>query len=127
MTVHKGSCHCGAVEFEVEGDFSGGFVCDCSLCKRKGAIMMRVPKEQFKLTKGADDLSSYQWNTKIAKHYFCKHCGIHPFIRPRLDPGRWAFNVRCIDGVDLSSIKVRAFDGQNWEETAKAYYDRVKK
>jgi hypothetical protein len=59
--------------------------------------------------------------------YFCEHCGIHPFIRPRLDPGRWTFNVRCIDGIDLSSIKVRPFDGQNWEATAAAYHERLKK
>jgi hypothetical protein len=76
---------------------------------------------------GEADLTLYQFNTKTAKHYFCKHCGIHPFIRPRLDPSRWAFNVRCIDGIDLSSLKVRQFDGQNWEATAKAYYDRLKK
>ena len=69
----------------------------------------------------------YQFNTKTAKHYFCRHCGIHPFIRPRLDPTCWAFNVRCIDAVDLAAIKVRPFDGQNWEATAKAYYDRLAK
>ena len=74
---------------------------------------------------GEDDLALYQFKT--AKHYFCRHCGIHPFVRPRLDPGRWAFNVPCIDGIDLASLKTYPFDGQNWEATARAYYDHLKK
>jgi hypothetical protein len=69
----------------------------------------------------------YQFNTKTAKHYFCRHCGIQPFIRPRLDPSRWAFNARCIDGFEPSSVEIRSFDGANWEEAAKTYYERVKK
>jgi hypothetical protein len=68
----------------------------------------------------------YEFNTKTAKHYFCSHCGVHPFIRPRIDPRGWAVNVRCIDGVDLSTIEVRPFDGANWEVAAKAYYERLK-
>ena len=87
MAVHKGSCHCNAVQFEIEGALSSGFICDCSLCKRKNAIMYRVPKEQFRLTKGENALSMYQWNTKIAKHYFCKHCGIYTHHQPRTVPG----------------------------------------
>jgi hypothetical protein len=59
--------------------------------------------------------------------HFCRQCEIHPFIRPRLDPSRWAFSVRCIDGIDLSSLKVRPFDGQNWEASARKYCDRVKR
>ena len=75
MAVHKGSCHCNAVQFEIEGELSSGFICDCSLCKRKNAIMYRVAKEQFRLTEGENALSMYQWNTKIAKHYFCSIAG----------------------------------------------------
>ena len=83
MPSHKGSCHCGAVEFEVEGDITSGVICDCSLCKRKGAIMHRIPNEQFRLIKGENDLTTYQWNTRVAKHYFCKHCGIYTHHQPR--------------------------------------------
>jgi hypothetical protein len=61
-----------------------------------------------------------------AKHYSCRHCGVHPFSRPRLDPSKWAVNVRCIDGVDLSSLPTKPFDGVNWEETAKALYAQRK-
>ena len=62
-----------------------------------------------------------------AKHYFCRHCGIHPFVRPRLDPTRWAVNVRCIDSVDLSSLEVRAFDGENWEAAAQDFMQGAKR
>jgi hypothetical protein len=79
--------------------------------RRKGALWHPAADADLRILKGEGDLTLYQFNTKTAKHYFCKHCGIHPFIRPRLDPSRWAFNVR-------------PFDGQNWEATAWAYYDR---
>ena len=114
MTVHKGSCHCGAVEFEVEGDFTSGFICDCSLCKRKGAIMYRVPKEQFRLVRGEDALTLYQWNTRVAHHYFCKHCGIYTHHRRRSFPNLFGYNLGCLEGVnpfDLGEVPV--FDGVN--------------
>ena len=98
--------------------------CNCSICRRTGALWHPAANADLRVLTGESDLVLYQFNTKTAKHYFCRQCGIHPFLRPRLDPSRWAFNVRCIDAVDLSSCKVRPFDGQNWEATAKAYRDR---
>jgi hypothetical protein len=71
---------------------------------------------------GESELTLYQFNTMTAKHYHCRHCGIHPFCRPRLDPTRWAVNVRCIDAVNASSLPLRRFDGANWEQAAKALY-----
>jgi hypothetical protein len=69
----------------------------------------------------------HQLNTKTAKHYFCKHCGIHPFTRPRLDPSLWVVNVRCLDEVDLASLAIRLFDGEHWDEAAKAFYSQQRK
>ena len=111
MTVHRGSCHCGAVEFEVEGDLSSGFMCDCSLCRRKNAIMVRVPKEQFRLLKGEDALLLYHWNTRIAKHYFCKHCGIYTHHQPRTRADMVGVNLGCIDTIDASKIPVERLEG----------------
>lgn len=68
----------------------------------------------------------YQFNTMTAKHDSCKHCGVHPFSQPRLDPSRWAVNVRCIDGVDFSALPLKHFDGANWEAAAKALYAQRK-
>ena len=106
METKKGSCHCGAVEFEV--DLENGLEnvrrCNCSLCRRKGAIIASVPVSRLRITKGADMLTLYQWNTMTAKHYFCKVCGIYTHHQRRSNPGEFGFNVACIEGVDPFSF-----------------------
>jgi hypothetical protein len=114
------------VTFEVRAVLSRVIDCNCSLCRRRGALWHPATESDLRILTGEADLVLYQFNTKTAKHYFCRHCGIHPFIRPRLDPSRWAVNVRCIDGVDLSSVKVVPFDGANWEAAAKAFRERAR-
>jgi hypothetical protein len=111
MPVHKGSCHCGAIQFEVEGELNSGFICDCSLCRRKGAIMTRLPKEQFRLLKGEGDLTTYEWNTRIAKHYFCKHCGIYTHHQPRTVPDMMGVNLGCIDEIDARALPIQKGEG----------------
>ena len=90
-------------------------VCNCSICRKKGFVHLIVEPAQFTLLSGQDDLSSYKFNTGIADHKFCRHCGIHPFYTPRSDPDKVDINVRCLDDVDLTSLTPRSFDGQNWE------------
>jgi hypothetical protein len=124
--IYQGSCHCGRVTFEVRANLNYVIDCNCSLCRRKGALWHGASDSSLRILTGEADLALYRFNTKTAKHYFCSHCAVHPFTRPRLDPSRWAFNVRCIDGVDLSSIEVRPFDGANWEAAAKALYENSK-
>lgn len=120
MPTYRGSCHCGRVAFEVDGDIRGVIECNCSLCRRKGALWHAATEEQLRITGGLADLGLYQFGTMKAKHYFCKTCGMSPFSRPRLDPSRWAVNVRCLDGVDVKALPVRLFDGEHWEDAAKA-------
>jgi hypothetical protein len=127
MQTYKGACHCGRVTFEARADLTYVVDCNCSICRHKGALWHPAAEADLRILTGEADLVLYQFNTKTAKHYFCRTCGIHPLTRPRLDPGRWVFNVRCVDGVDLSSLKVRPFDGQNWEATAAALKARVQK
>ena len=122
MAKYQGSCHCGRVSFEVEARLDYVTECNCSLCRRIGALWHGVTEPNLRITAGEGELLLYQFNTKTAKHYSCKHCGVHPFSRPRLDPTRWAVNVRCIDGVDLSALPLKHFDGVNWEAAAKALY-----
>ncbi|MEJ2792859.1 GFA family protein [Iodobacter sp. LRB] len=102
METKQGSCHCGAVVFEV--DLAQGFEnlrrCNCSLCSRKGAIIASVPVEGLRVIKGEEMLSLYQWNTKTAKHYFCKVCGIYTHHQRRSNPSQFGFNVACIAGVN---------------------------
>lgn len=112
MQTYHGSCHCGAVQFEIDTDLKEATRCNCSICRRKNALMHRVPPERLRLLKGEENLTLYQWNTGTAKHYFCKTCGIYPFHRPRAAPDQYVVNVACLDGVDLSKLKINEFDGE---------------
>lgn len=116
--TYQGACHCGRVTFKLQARLETVIDCNCSLCRRRGALWHGASQQHLRILSGEDELALYQFNTLTAKHYFCHHCGIHPFIRPRLDPSRWAVNVRCLDGVDLAALQVRHFDGEHWESAA---------
>jgi len=116
--IYPGSCHCGKVRFEVEAPDSVEVEdCNCSICAKAGFLHLIVPLTKFKLLSGAQALTTYTFNTGVAKHTFCKHCGIKPFYTPRSNPDGVAVNLRCLD-VQPKSVKVVAFDGQNWEANA---------
>lgn len=125
--IYQGACHCGRVTFELRAKLATVMDCNCSICRRRGALWHGASDATLRITSGEEDLQLYQFGTMTAKHYFCRHCGIHPFVRPRLDPTRWAVNVRCIDSVDLSSLEVRAFDGENWEAAAQDFMQGAKR
>ena len=111
----EGGCHCGRVRFRVTADLDDVTYCNCSICAKKGFWHLIVPSENFELLSGADDLSTYSFNTGVAKHTFCKHCGIHPFYVPRSDPDKIDVNARCLDSIDLDKVVLKRFDGKNWE------------
>ena len=106
-----GSCHCGRVRFEIDADLDPVRVCDCSLCRRRGALNHRVPESAFRMLSDWNELSTYQFHTRVAKDYFCKTCGVAPFRRPRTAPDLWAVNVRCLDGVDLDALRMERVFG----------------
>jgi len=116
MQTMQGGCHCGRVRFRVTAELDRVTECNCSICSKKGFLHLIVPRERFELLSGKDDLTTYTFNTGVARHTFCKYCGIHPFYTPRSDPEKIDVNVRCLDGVDLSTISVKAFDGKHWED-----------
>jgi hypothetical protein len=124
--TYQGSCHCGRVAFELDALLDYAMECSCSLCRRVGALWHGASEQNLRITTGETELTLYQFNTMTAMHYSCRHCGVHPFSRPRLDPSRWAVNVRCIDGVDPTSLPLRKFDGANWEQAAKELYAQRK-
>ena len=113
---YSGGCHCGRVRFRVTAELDPVTQCNCSICSKKGFLHLIVPPQQFELMSGKDDLSTYTFNTGVAKHTFCKTCGIHPFYTPRSDPDKVDVNVRCLDDVDVSALTVSTFDGKHWEE-----------
>ena len=104
MTVHDGSCHCGAVQFRVTSEFTELTTCDCSLCVKRNAVMAKAPQAALTVTQGQDRLTLYEWNTRRAKHYFCRICGIYVFHRKRSEPDHYGINVFCLDGFDPSSL-----------------------
>ncbi len=102
--TYTGSCHCGKVRFEVDADLDHVRICDCTLCRKRGALNFRVEEDDIRVLTPLDEMTLYQWHTKTAKDYFCPECGILPFRRPRTAPEVWTVNVRCLDGVDLDSV-----------------------
>lgn len=109
--TYQGSCHCGRNRFEVDLELDHVRSCDCTMCSRRGALVHRVEAEHFRLLTPIENLTLYQWNTRTAKDYFCPTCGILPFRRPRLAPQLWSVNVRCLEGVDLRSLRVEHTKG----------------
>ena len=108
---YRGSCHCGAVRFEIETDFPELTTCDCSICRRKNALMVKVHESAFTLLSARDALSEYQFHTRTARHFFCRICGIYPFHRKRVTPDYYGVNVFCLEEFDPTGIPVRATVG----------------
>lgn len=107
MHTYEGHCHCGNVKFEVTSEqaVEAGVRCNCSLCRRKAAVMALVDHAQFKLIAGTDSLSDYQWNTNMAHHYFCSNCGIYTHHQPRTAQDKMGINLACIDELEPLSFE----------------------
>jgi hypothetical protein len=116
--IYRGSCHCQAVIFEVEApEQIEADLCNCSICTKSGFLHLIVPLNKFRLVSGEQSLTTYTFNTAVAKHTFCTICGIKPFYTPRSNPDGIDINVNCLDPKP-ASIVVTEFDGQNWEQNA---------
>lgn len=114
--LHRATCHCGAIELELT--LPDGVVdprrCDCSMCRRKGAIVASVPIDGLHVIRGQEMLGLYQFNTNIARHYFCRNCGIHTHHQRRSNPKWYSYNVGCLEGVNPYDIEdVALYDGVN--------------
>ena len=114
--IFEGGCHCGRVRFRVTTDSLVALDCNCSICTKKGFLHLIVTKDAFELLAGAADLTTYTFNTGIAKHTFCRVCGVHAFYTPRSHPDGVDVNVRCLDGDAITRFTVTPFDGKHWEE-----------
>jgi hypothetical protein len=117
MTTHTGGCHCGRVRFEVDAPaVIDAHRCNCSICTKSGFLHLHVAAADFRLVQGKETLKTYTFNTGVAQHYFCSHCGIKSFYVPRSHPHGISVNVNCLDPETISSIQVTPFDGENWEQ-----------
>lgn len=120
-TWRAGGCHCGAVRFETAlPEVVEAQACNCSMCEKVGFIHVIVPESRFRLLQGEDQITTYTFNTGVAKHTFCKVCGVKSFYRPRSNPDGWSVNARCLDQADALDIRIEAFDGRHWEAHAAA-------
>ena len=114
MQSYHGSCHCGAVSFSFRSEeIENGMRCNCSICSRKGAILSDfvLSPDNLEILGGEAILSSYQFGTHVAKHYFCSRCGIFTHVSTRLNPGMYRVNLGCVEDVDPFSLVISIFDG----------------
>ncbi len=119
LTWRGGGCHCRAVRFEAALAANMRVqACNCSICAMTGFIHAIVPEARFRLISGEAQLTTYAFNTGLARHIFCRICGVKSFYRPRSNPDGWSVNVRCLDPVEDLSFQIEPFDGQNWEAHA---------
>jgi hypothetical protein len=113
---HRGACHCGRVRFEVDAALDiDALECNCSICSKSGFLHLIVPRSRFRLLQGSAELATYTFNTGVAKHLFCKTCGIKSFYVPRSNPDGYSINVRCLDPATIGHVNVSSFDGKTWE------------
>jgi hypothetical protein len=116
MVKHQGGCHCGRIRFEVQASsVINVSECNCSICSKSGYLGMIVPKDRFTLKSGEEYLTEYTFDSGVAKHLFCKYCGIKSFYIPRSHPDGISINARCLDPGTVEKMNVTQFDGQNWE------------
>jgi len=118
----EGGCHCGRVRFRVRVRSFEAIDCNCSICTKKGILHVIVPLADFELLAGEQELSTYTFNTHVAKHRFCGTCGVHAFYTPRSHPDQVDVNVRCLDDQACARFRIEAFDGKNWEDNV----DRIR-
>jgi hypothetical protein len=110
-TLYQAHCHCGAVHFEVEAAITGLSQCNCSLCRKKNALMFAVHESKLRVLAGHDALTEYRFHTRVAQHFFCKVCGIYTFHRRRSAPDVFGVNVFCLDDFDPSGLPIQLNQG----------------
>ncbi len=121
LVTHRGSCHCGRVRFEVDAPARiEALDCNCSICRMSGFVHLIVPASRFRLRRGAEFLNEYAFNTGIARHRFCRVCGIKSFYVPRSNPDGIDVNVRCLDAATIANVAITPFDDADREATTAA-------
>jgi hypothetical protein len=117
---HAGGCHCGRVRFEVDAPAHLELLeCNCSMCARSSYLHLIVGADAFRLVAGAEQLTEYSFGTGVAKHRFCRSCGVKSFYVPRSHPGGYSVNARCLDPATVASSRISQFDGRDWERARK--------
>jgi hypothetical protein len=116
MTQHTGSCHCGKIAFDVEGDFAAAIVCNCSYCRRTGNVLAFTTPDQFQLRTPQKDVSTYLFNKQVITHYHCANCGVATHGSGVGPDGKRmvAVNLRCVEDIDLDNLNIQKVDGASF-------------
>ena len=124
LEQREGGCHCGRVRFQARVDLDLLSQCNCSICTKKGILHLPIAVDDFELLRGKNALTVYTFETGVAQHTFCSHCGMHAFYIPRSQPDRITVNARCLDDIDGPSLKpTRFFEGRHWEKAQRRRID----
>ena len=124
MQVYSGGCHCGRVKIECRAPQKlVVHRCSCSICQKSGYLHLTVPADRFKLLGGEEYLQEYRFHTGVARHLFCRHCGIKSFYVPRSHPDAFSVNLNCLDLPENSEVLIEDFDGRNWSKNHEAFVD----
>jgi hypothetical protein len=124
LEQREGGCHCGRVRFQARVDLDLLSQCNCSICTKKGILHLPIAVDDFELLRGKNALTVYTFETGVAQHAFCSHCGMHGFYIPRSQPDRITVNARCLDDIDGPSLKpTRFFEGRDWEKAQRRRID----
>ena len=124
LEQREGGCHCGRVRFQARVDLDLLSQCNCSICTKKGILHLPIAVDDFELLRGKNALTVYTFETGVAQHAFCSHCGMHAFYIPRSQPDRITVNARCLDDIDGPSLKpTRFFEGRHWEKAQRRRID----
>jgi hypothetical protein len=123
IVKYAGGCHCRRVRFEVDAASRIEVAeCNCSICAKTGYLHLIVAADRFRLLAGRDQLTTYTFNSGVAQHYFCRHCGVKSFYIPRSHPDGVSVNARCLEGISVESMTVLPFDGRNWDAARAAWH-----
>lgn len=117
MTVYQGGCHCGAIAFELEAEIAEGYDCNCSMCSKRGGLLGFFPRNALQLKTPEEALGTYEFNKRAIEHHFCPKCGIAPFsegVDPRSGAKTAAVNLRCLAGLDVTSLRIVQVDGASF-------------
>ena len=121
FVIHRGGCHCGSVRIEVDAPARlEALDCNCSICRKTGFLHLIVPATRFRLLAGREALVEYTFNSGVARHFFCRVCGVKSFYVPRSHPDGFDVNVRCLDAATIESLDITPFDdGDREAQTAR--------
>lgn len=116
LKTYKGGCHCGKIQYEVEGDIQEVIDCNCSLCQKRGGLLWFTSGEHFKLLTPVSDVGTYTFNKHYIQHHFCGSCGIAPYSEGKKPDGSSAvaINVRCLENIDLAALKRKHVNGRDF-------------